>query len=296
MAPPIYFRDEADEGEESVEEEESGSDQDDGVGPTGVPLNKYSRKAIKICRHFSYSLINNAVDMGWEEEEIAGLIKLVANQLNFDEAKLIRCLEKTGTGSPNTIASLLENSGFSFSTAQLVSVILSNARNVDHFITLMGEACDCDLFKLTHPETIDTLYSFVGNNMDYRESQRYARQLCEHSNSKRICGRVLHKFTSALTPSEAAAYMYDIIMLDFFQDVRGSTQDLMREIPRAQQELTMLLQASNNLDKDGEIVDSDADSEGNLRCVEDLYRLVFGVVLCIRRHAVRPDDIGARAD
>lgn len=265
MAPPMYFRDEADEGEESVEENESGSEEEGEMGPTGVPLTNRSKKAIKICRHFSYALIYNAVDMGWEEQEVANLIKLVANQLSFDEAKLIRCLEKTSTGSPGTIACLLENSDYSFSAAQLVSVILSNARNVDHFITLMGEAFECSLFDLAQPETIDTLYSFVGNNMDYRESQRYARQLCEHSASKRLCGRVLHKFTSGLTSSEAAAYMYDIITLDFFQDIRGSTKDLMKEIPRAQEQLEALLNASHNLDKDGEIIDSDADSEGNLR-------------------------------
>lgn len=268
MAPPLYFRDEADEGEETPEEVESDNENesgDDTMGQNGVPLTNYGRKALKICRHFSYALIFNAVDMGWEEQEVAALIKLVANQLQFDEAKLIRCLEKTGTGSPGTLASLLENSGYTLSVAQLVSVILSNARNVDHFITLMGEAFECDLFDLIHPETIDVLYSFVGNNMDYRETQRYARQLCEHSNSKRLCGRVLHKFTSGLSSFEAAAFIYDIITLDFFQDVRGSTKDMMGELPRAREQLESLLNASHNLDADGEIVDSDADSEGNLR-------------------------------
>lgn len=152
----LYFRDETEEGNESVDEnEEDASDNDEEItGPTGRPLSSKGKKTLKICRHFSYSIISNAVEMGWEEQEVANLIKLVANQLNFDEAQLIRCLEKTGTGSPATISCLLDESSYSFSVPQLVSVILSNARSTDHFITLMGEACECDLFDLSEPDTI----------------------------------------------------------------------------------------------------------------------------------------------
>lgn len=66
------------------------------------------------------------------------------------------------------------------------------------------------------------LHMFVENNMDLRQSQRYARLLCEHSDNKRLCGRILHTFTAHMSPAEAASYLYDIVTLDFFQDMRGS--------------------------------------------------------------------------
>jgi hypothetical protein len=155
----MYFNEEAGEGSErDIEKEEEASDVDE-FGPTGNPLSGKGKKAIKICRHFSYTLILNAVAMGWEELEIANLIKLVANQLDFDEVKLIRCLEKTGTGSPATLSCLLDNSPYSLTVPQLVSVILCNARHVDHFITLMGEAFECDLFDLSTSDTIDVVRS-----------------------------------------------------------------------------------------------------------------------------------------
>lgn len=101
--------------------------------------------------------------------------------------------------------------------------------------------------------------------MELRESQRYARQLCEHSPSKRICGKILNQFTSSMTESAAAAFAYDIITMDFFQDVQGAMKDLLREVPTFREQLESLLDESHRRDKDGEILDSDADSQGNLR-------------------------------
>lgn len=109
------------------------------------------------------------------------------------------------------------------------------------------------------------LHMFVENNMDLQQSQRYARQLCEHTDNKRLCGQILHRFTSTMLPAEAASYMYDIVTLDFFQDIRGAMKELMEEIPRAREDLEGLLDESHQRDKDGEILDSDADSDGNLR-------------------------------
>jgi hypothetical protein len=101
--------------------------------------------------------------------------------------------------------------------------------------------------------------------MDTRESQRYARQICEHSRSRRACGRVLRKFTTGQSESEAAAYIYDIVTLDFFQDIKGTMQDLLKELPVATRELLEgLLDESHRRSKEGELLDSDEDSEGNL--------------------------------
>ena len=91
----LYFGDEAEVGNET-EDDESVADEND---PLGNPLSHKGRKTLKVCRHFAYTLIASAKNMGWEDQEVANLIELVADQLKFDETKLMRCLEKTGVGS-----------------------------------------------------------------------------------------------------------------------------------------------------------------------------------------------------
>lgn len=150
----MYFSNEAAVGNEADDNES-----DDENGAAGFQFTKKGKKTLKICRHFSYTLITNAASMGWEDGEIAALILLVAGQLEFDEAKLVRCLDKTETGSPNVISHIVDDGKFSFTVPQLVSILLSYAKNVDHFITIMGDACECDMFDLTDAETIDVVCS-----------------------------------------------------------------------------------------------------------------------------------------
>lgn len=101
--------------------------------------------------------------------------------------------------------------------------------------------------------------------MDMRETQRFARQLCEHSSSKQICGQILKKFTTGMSVGEAASFVYDIVTLDFFQDIPGKMKSFQREVAAFADELDELINETHNRDKDGEIIDSDADSDGNLR-------------------------------
>ena len=64
---------------------------------------------------------------------------------------------------------------------------------------------------------------------------------------------------------EAASFVYDIVTLDFFQDISGKMKEFQREIAAFSDELDDLINETHQRDKDGEIVDSDADSEGNLK-------------------------------
>jgi hypothetical protein len=121
----LYFGDEA-----AVE----GEDEDDEVGSSrfarpGMPgmhmpgmggMGFKDKKSLKVCRHFAYRLILNAVEMGWGEIEVANLINITANQLDLNENRLIHLLDKTNTGSPSTIAHLLEDSSYVFTDAQVI--------------------------------------------------------------------------------------------------------------------------------------------------------------------------------
>ena len=101
--------------------------------------------------------------------------------------------------------------------------------------------------------------------MNQRESQRYARTMCEHVNSKRLCGRILNKFTCTYTEEVAAIFVHDIITLDFFHDLSGTLKDFLFELTRIQQAVDTLISQSHRRDSEGEMLESDEDSQGNLR-------------------------------
>ncbi|KAJ1432667.1 hypothetical protein B484DRAFT_447688 [Ochromonadaceae sp. CCMP2298] len=258
----LYF-DEAVEGEEEETDELEGSVSRDLSG-NAAPMGFKDKKSLKACRHFAYRLICNAVEMGWGEIEVANLIKITANQLDLTEQKLIHLLDKTSTGSPSTIAHLLEDSSYAFTDAQIVSAILSNASSVEHFITLVGEAFECGLFAAKDEETIDVLYSFSHDTLDDGELISYAREICEHSETKRNCGYAVRKFTSNFSDAEAASCAHDIVMHDFFPDLEGSLSDFLETMGNIRPLLELTL-AGERLTEGGEIEESDADSQGNLR-------------------------------
>lgn len=144
------------------------SDSHPGASPDIEPSSK-SKKILKVCRHFSYNLIDGAVEAGWEGHELANLIKLVSCQLSLDGSKLIKLLERTGTGTPDIVCQLMEQQHpqgsssasrcCSFSTPQLVAVFLSTAKNIEHFINIMEQAFEYDLFSLSSPDTLEVVGS-----------------------------------------------------------------------------------------------------------------------------------------
>ena len=102
--------------------------------------------------------------------------------------------------------------------------------------------------------------------MDYRQTQRYARAICEHSGSKANCGRVLRQFSSSLPTREAPHFVFEVISLDFFRDLTGTVQQFLRELGSCVGDaVDGLLSEAHDRDGDGEIVESDADSHGDLK-------------------------------
>lgn len=157
----MYFQDDASEGEECNPDDSEGEIEPKEIaltfGSGTDDLSIKGKKTVKICRHFSYSLIEGAVMSGWEDVEVTNLIKLISMQLNLDETKLIRLLEKTNTGTPEILAGLMDEEKYTFTAPQIVSIVLSNAKSVDHFISSMSKAFDLDLFSISDPNTIEVV-------------------------------------------------------------------------------------------------------------------------------------------
>ncbi len=108
----------------------------------------------------------------------------------------------------------------------------------------------------------------VDNDFNFTDTQRYARAIVEHCSSKRKIARILSLFAMAqYSIGEGASFIHDIVTLDFFLDIEGSMESFFGHIKpeELRERLTILLSASHHLNGRGEIVDSDEDSEGNLK-------------------------------
>ena len=131
------------------------------------------------------------------------------------------------------------------------------------------------LFRFTfkyihHPKySISTFQLFnlaTSTDMTIQQRKQFCCRLCCAMDSKRLCGQVANIFTSDLSQEEAASFMYDIVTLDFFLDLEGNMQDFLKQVRKpAREVLEHLVSSSFNTDTNGDILESDADSDGNLR-------------------------------
>jgi hypothetical protein len=102
--------------------------------------------------------------------------------------------------------------------------------------------------------------------MSLRELSRFACVLCEHAKSKAICGRALDLLTSNLEVQAASEVIFDVITLDFFYEVPGEMNLCLDQLARCKEPVTALLDEHfHRREQTGDLMDSDEDSEGNLR-------------------------------
>jgi hypothetical protein len=75
-------------------------------------------------------------------------------------------------------------------------------------------------------------------------------------------------FTDRLSDEEATHYICDLINCDFFLDLSGKVNQCLALLkPEVKTMCLSFLSASNSLDSDGNFIESDADSNGNLMFV-----------------------------
>jgi hypothetical protein len=101
--------------------------------------------------------------------------------------------------------------------------------------------------------------------MDINQFRRFARVICDHSETKRLCGKALNKFASHMGASEAASFVCEIVAYDFFLDLSGPMSRFYKQMPEIRDEVEQRLNATRNMDGKGNLMDSDEDEHGNLR-------------------------------
>jgi hypothetical protein len=104
--------------------------------------------------------------------------------------------------------------------------------------------------------------------MSHAEYIHFIKSICEHTASKKICGKVLATATSRYDQTKAIDFIVDIISLDFFHDISGTTKECLAMLPeRLRNEVDEYLKDAGyeRNAQTGDILDSDEDSDGNLK-------------------------------
>jgi hypothetical protein len=102
-------------------------------------------------------------------------------------------------------------------------------------------------------------------SLDEPELARYARMICEYAETKGNCGLVLSKFGAGLQEAQALGLVASVLSKEFFRDLMGKMGDFLEQLGALRPLAETLLDAEYRVDEGGELLESDQDSNGNLR-------------------------------
>ena len=223
----------------------------------------YDKKERKICKLFGTNLLKQALNNDWEDHEVAKLIMLIADELQFTSKSLYKFLDKSECSTPGIISILIDE-GMEFTSSQIVSLLANRSDSTNSFISIINECLEQHIFDIKDEKTLEILSSYI-ENFSYVETQRFVTDICSHANSKKTCGKILNIFSKNLNSQEAASFIVSIVYLDFFQDIKGNMESFLSEIPLMRTEVEALLDEGHELNEDGEPIYSDEDENGNLK-------------------------------
>ncbi len=108
---------------------------------------------------------------------------------------------------------------------------------------------------------------FLQESLNSEDLKAYATVLCEYCPSTEYCGRVLEQITSKLELQAAAELIVEVITLDFFPEINGTMKECLAQLTRAKEQVEAILddEGYERKSESGDIIESDEDSEGNLR-------------------------------
>lgn len=77
---------------------------------------------------------------------------------------------------------------------------------------------------------------------------------------------MVNLLTDHVTPFKAATVAHAVVKTIAFRDLKGTFASFLEEVKRCQEDLLVMVDSTLHRDaKTGELVDSDEDSEGNLK-------------------------------
>lgn len=224
-----------------------------------------SSKALKTCRHFSYSLIECAWRFRWEPHQIAELITLVIDELELSNEAIARLLEATQSVDIETMAALVD-AGVSFTADDILNILQTGTADPIKFCKMIGEALEHGLLSLRHESTLESICKLPAEkNFPFSAVSCLCSMLVEHTSSKPLFGRCFALATEHMTPMDVATIGIKIVGSHVFRELKGSLNSFLDAVRVGRAELEVQINKQFHRDHSGEIMESDEDSEGNLR-------------------------------
>ncbi len=250
----------------------------------------------KIIKRFCERLLARSHE--WEEHERAQLAVLMQEELNLSEKRFIKLLLKGDATSPSVIASL-GDAGIHFSPETTMYIVAKNLRREASgakMILRVEEAFEQGLMSVTNEDHLKLVslwndfaiafdsalkfrplcsplqvYSYCFSSLASEELRRLAVSLIGFCRTTSDCGRVLNVFTEHIPDDATANFVQSIMRTELFLDLKGSVEDLLAEMPAKAHTIGAVVRSSFRLNQRGEVIESDADEEGNLKCVFKLF-------------------------
>jgi hypothetical protein len=119
-------------------------------------LNSKDKGKVKACKKFSIALIRQAVTSGWEDHEIANLLLLIFKELELDNLKLLKFLQKCNVCTPIVLQCLVD-SDINFSSSQIITAMFDQTDDTDSFIKAIGVSFEQELLDATDDETLEAV-------------------------------------------------------------------------------------------------------------------------------------------
>ena len=204
----------------------SDSDSDIIEADSNVPRIEEKENAVNA---FSVALVEQAGQCLWEEHELARLVLLIAKGRDLSNKKTLKFLAECNICSPIVLAHL-HDKGLSFTASSIIHAMYEQSGHVDRFIEMIGDSFEQGILSIRDDDCIQTLREIGTESFNTNQYLRFTRKICDHTERKKICGRVLHELAGHMQTAEAASFICDIIGFDFFLDLSGTMKGFLGAI------------------------------------------------------------------
>lgn len=217
-------------------------------------------------RRFGEALLRQSVEDGWEGHEKAKLALLLASTLELNDEKLLSLIAKAEVLDPLMVAGM-QDLGFEFeNSSSIIEILFEQSSSRQRFLKTYSNALDNSIVSVRDLSMIMKLSSISElNNFAREEIVQLLRISCSHSETLKCCGQLLHAFCMNMLQGQAEFYITEVLKFDFVLDLFGLLEDLLDELGDLRSVVEKPIKEILKVNRIGEIVDSDADDDGNLR-------------------------------
>lgn len=215
---------------------------------------------------FSFSLVSSATEENWDDSETGKLVLLICKCLRLSKKKIYKFLNKCRNVSSSLLIQISGHVGFTFPIERIIKYLTNGCTSQELIVSKIDDAIENELIDIKDTAVLESLKDTITSNFSLKEMKGFVLMVCEHANSKDVCGRVLDVFTSTMHATEAVHFIVSIISYEFFHDLEGDLDSFILEFREVGTAIRSYLSSAEAI-REGQdaLHDSDEDENGDLR-------------------------------